>query len=508
MTVAAPVEYELPPLSAPQLALVQATERCVDAEGAIRSGKSTAAALKCWLRCLTEAGINILASRWKQQDVDGQLRGLWRQVGEWFPPECHPSWNAQEECYEFPEIDGKVSRLYMRSLKSSEETGRYSKFRGLTLAEIWLEQAEEIPHDIYTELKGRLSQPGYAKQILLTPNPVDDDHWIATEFPADTNKSNHAYITSDVYSNRAILGDEVIAGFEEDFPPGHPKRQTLILGQRGVNVIGQPVYHGYFDLSLVKPVAFNPDYELLEGWDFGHAYPAVTFAQYIAHEDRLNVLGAVQGRDMFLEDFAPAVAEIRDEWFPFAMGLHWCDPSGETGNQGIKQTALLTLRDHGIPALPAEKANDPVVRDKAIQTISALMWRRRFAVHPRCVEIGRAKGQLVKRETNLVVAALSSGYVWDERKTLATHPNIRTPKKPTRYDHTMNGLEYIVIGARVPAKPKSHELERAAARQRPALQRLHEQLHQRRLSELRKAQRDPGESFRWNQNRTHGRGGY
>jgi hypothetical protein len=506
----APVEYELPPLSAPQLAIIEAHERCVDAEGAIRSGKSTAAGLKCWLRLLTEPGVHGLASRWKQQDVDGQLRALWRQVGEWFPEHLHPRWNAQEECYEFPKVDGKVSRLYMRSLKSSEETGRYSKFRGLTLAFVWLEQAEEIPHDVYVELKGRLSQPGYEKQILLTPNPVDEDHWIAEEFPTDRDKHNHRYITSDVYSNRDILGDEVIAGFEEDYPDGHPKRRTLIHGQRGVNVIGKPVYDGYFSLSHVKPVAFNEAYELYRGWDFGHAYPCVVFAQYLAPEDRLHLLGAVQGRDMFLEDFIPEVQAIQEEWFPFALTQDWCDPSGETGNQGIKQTALLTLRDHDIPAQPAEKANDPVVRDKAIQTISALMWRRRFALHPRCIELVRVNGRIERRETKLVVSAFSVGYVWDERKNVRSNPNVRSPKKGTRYDHSMNCVEYITVGARIPSKPRAGDLAKAAARLRtPAIQRVHQRAVRQEHDALRRAQRDVDPDDRRGRSVIrHRRGGY
>jgi hypothetical protein len=484
-----PTEIELPPLSDPQLAILEATERCVDAEGAIRSGSRRPPASSSGSRCGIPGSI-CLASRWKQQDVDGQLRALWRAVWRVVPGGAASGLERAEECYEFQPVDGKVSRLYMRSLKASEETGRYSKFRGLTLAFIWLEQAEEIPEDVYVELKGRLSQPGYDKQILLTPNPVDEDHWIAAHFPTDGNKPNHRYITSDVYSNRAVLGDAVIEGFEEDYPEGHPKRRTLIQGLRGVNVIGKPVYDGYFTLSHVKPLSFRPEYELLEAWDFGHAHPAVVWSQYYPAEDRLHVLGAVQGKDMFLEDFAPEVQAIREEWFPFALTQTWCDPSGETGNQGIKQTALLTLRDHDIPAQPAEKANDPVVRDKAIQTVSALMWRRRFAIDPKCIELSRVNGRIQRRESRLVVSALSVGYVWDERKNVRSNPNIRSPRKQTRYDHTMNCLEYIVVGARIPSKPRPGDLQKAAARHTPAIQRVHRQALKAEVRSVREAQRD------------------
>ena len=499
-------EIELPTLSAPQLAVIEATARCQDAEGAIRSGKSTAAGLKCWMHALQYPGIHGLASRWKQQDVDGQLRALWRQIGEWFPSDLHPTWNAAEECYEFK----NGSRIYFKSLKAAEESGRYSKFRGLTLAFVWCEQAEEIPEDVYVELKGRLSQPGYPKWILLTPNPVDEDHWIAEHFPADGDKPGHQYITSDVYSNRAVLGDEVIAGFESDYPVGHPKRQTLIHGKRGVSVIGKPVYDGYFDLALVKPVAFDEAYELYEGWDFGHAYPAVVWAQYLPSRDRLHVLGAVQGRDMFLEDFQPIVAEIRDQWFPFALVQRWCDPSGETGNQGIKQTALTTLTELGENVRAAEHANDPAVRDKAIQTLSALMWRKRFVVNPRTIELSRKNNRVERRESKLVVSALAVGYVWDERKNVRANPNIRSPKKGTRYDHTMNCLEYIAVGAKIPSKARAEDVARAARAHKPAIAQVAMRRKQQEDAALKRAQRDvdPMDRSAFGNRRFGSRGGY
>jgi hypothetical protein len=486
------IDVPLPALSVPQVNFLAADERCQDFEGAIRCGKSTVAMLKVWLFALKYPGICMLVCRWKDSDVNGQLRKLWREVGAWFPADCQPTWDGQEESYLFPH----GSLVYMRSLKSSEETARYSKFRGLTLAVVYIDQAEEVPEDVYVELKGRLSQPGMPHQIILSPNPVDDDHWIANHFPEDGDRPGHRYLTADVYSNRAILGDEVIRGFEEDYPIGHPKRRTLIEGKRGVNVVGKPVYDGYFGLDLVKEdLEFDPNFELLEGWDFGHAYPAVVWAQYFPTRDILHVLGAMQGKDMFLEDFVPHVKDIRDVWFPHALINSWCDPSGETGNQGIKQTALTTLQDMDIPVIAAEKANDPATRDKAIQTMASLMFRKRFKVNPRCVELSRVNRQLESRETRLVVSALSVGYVWDERKALRSNPNIRSPKKGTRYDHCMNGLEYITTGAKIPGKVKPGDIQRAVKAHKPAIVRHAQLAIVQERAALNAAQRDTDEDL-------------
>src|SRR5262245_54802299 len=118
---------QLPPLTGPQFAFFQATERCVDFEGSIRSGKSTAACLKIWHYALSYPGIRCLAARWKDGDLK-LLWEIWRQVATWFPPDVQPEWSASEDALIFP----NGSYVYVKSLKASEEDSRYSKFRGLT----------------------------------------------------------------------------------------------------------------------------------------------------------------------------------------------------------------------------------------------------------------------------------------------------------------------------------------------------------------------------------------
>jgi hypothetical protein len=44
-----------------------------------------------------------------------------------------------------------------------------------------------------------------------------------------------------------------------------------------------------------------------------------------------------------------------------------------------------------------------------------------------------------------------TGYVWAENMPSDAHPNIRKPKKGTRYDDLHNALEYVVIGEKLGA---------------------------------------------------------
>ena len=482
----------LPALTVPQRALLDATERCLDAEGAIRSGKTTAVLLKLWRFALEHPGIKILAARWKAEDADVHLRGeAWRAVAGYFPDHLQPTWDGTEQAYYFPTTQ---SWIYVRGLKAGEGQARYSKFRGLTLAVVWVDQTEEIPQDVYVELKGRLSQKGYPKQIILTPNSVDEDDWIATEFPADVDRPGHRYLRFDLWSNAGNLDADTIAGFEQDYPDGHPKRRTMLEGRRGPKGIGDPVYGGYFkETEIDTTVDLDPTLPLLEGWDFGHSYPAVVWAQYHAHADEFVVLGGVQGKDMFLEQFTPYVLEVRDLWFPLATEIHtYCDPNGDSpSSHGMKVTAAEYLRSQGIAAAGAPTGNDPVVRDRAIQTVAGHMFRDRFRINPRCVEFVRTPRGVERRESRLILEAIRTGYVWSDKKAAPQNaPNVRPPQKGTRYDHTMNCVEYIVVGAHVPARPTQEQIQREVSRYRERQKRLPELVQRKEWQRVRLAQRD------------------
>jgi len=249
---------QLPALTGPQMEILEATERCICIEGAVRSAKSTGVGFKLWQLVYTHPGIQIMYARWKDEDVQVQLKDLWRQVAAWFPEYLQPTWNATEQAYDFP----NESRVYIRSLRSSDEAARYSKVKGLTLAVIVLEEANEFPHDIYLYAKGRLSQAvhpttrakyPYPLHIIAVSNSVDEGHWLAREFPEEGGKEGHRYIRADIWSNAVNLGPEVVEGLEQDYPPGHPLRRTLLKGRRGVGIVGQPCYVYGFHSSGVSP---------------------------------------------------------------------------------------------------------------------------------------------------------------------------------------------------------------------------------------------------------------
>ena len=518
----------LPALTAPQMAIVslhERPERCWDIEGAPRSAKSWGVGFWIWQLAYRFPGIHIFYCRYKDDDLK-TLREIWAKVASYFPAVLQPRWNPKEEAWDFPNgaTRGDVfggSRVYLSSLRVAEAQAAeavHGKYKGKTLAVIICEEAQEIPKINYDGLKERLSQSAtdlgeprdYPLKIVLVHNAVNTDHWIAHEFPLGPDgactKPHHAHLRADLYSNAQHLGAAVMAGYEADYPPGHPLRRTVIEGKRGLTRQGKPVYEHAF--SRVRHVpspapSFVRMYPLLEGWDFGRQKPAVVWAQYVAHLARFVILGAVKGSEVFLEAFAPQVLAIRRRWFPYATQVQsWCDPTGATGNQGLEYTAVSVLRGLGVPVNPAKDpdsqrdANDLEVRDKAIQVMASYMLRTdvtgepAFQMAPQCVELVREGEALVERPSDVLLTAFEAGYVYADRVPSDEKPNVSRPQKGTPYDDVMNGLEYIVIGAHIPSAPTESQIVRATASYQTAEARQALTARVAAQVAIRKAQRD------------------
>jgi hypothetical protein len=395
------------------------------------------------------------------------------------------------------------------SFKSSDAAEFHSKYKSRTVAVVVVEEANEIGPRRYKGLKERLSQATtpwgvpypYPLQIVLVTNCVDEDHWLAKEFPLAGDvctKPGHKYIRADLYSNAHNLGETVLAGYEADYPPGHPERRTVIEGRRGLTLMGEPVYKRQFKREThVAPVTFNPYYPLLEGWDFGEEKPAVVWWQYLKHLAAIRILGAVKGSEVYLETLAPRVLDIRRRLFPHATEIRsHCDPTGATGNHGLQRTAVAVLHELGVPASFEPTANDAPVRDAAIQKIGGYMLRQAvdgspaFLLHPTCIELVWEGDSLVEQESDILARSFEAGYIWDDKARSDRYPNLRKPKKGTRYDDLQNAGEYVVIGEQIPMALTVQQLATAAARYQsaPERQQLQQLIASRKA--LRQEQKD------------------
>jgi hypothetical protein len=93
------------------------------------------------------------------------------------------------------------------------------------------------------------------------------------------------------------------------------------------------------------------------------------------------------------------------------------------------------------------------------------------------------------------VTSFEAGYIWDTKAASEDKPNIRKPKKGTRYDDLMNALEYGVIGEGIPIAPSVQMLTMATAQYQTAPEReaLQEQMAQARALKIAQRDRDPSD---------------
>lgn len=416
----------------PQTEFMTASERFVLFEGAIRAGKTTPLVWRVIQDAQQHPGMLILLSRWTQENLDAVIRPVFYQA---CPSPLLAEWLPREQLQRFRNGSG----VYLRALRPSEESSRYAKVHGLTVAKVAIDQAEELPRDIYHALKGRISQPGYPQQVLLTANPPNEDHWLADEFPDAGGKPDHRLIRTSVYDNREVLGETYLASLEREYPPGTSLHRRYVLGLRGLAAQGEPVYGPSLfrrAIHVVPTLTYDPVLPLLEAWDFGHRHPAVLWSQ-ITPEGSWHLLGECQGTDIYLEDFIPQVLAQRAQWFgPSPSVLACCDPAGVQRPQGHRYHAVRILEEHGITPRWLPGSNHPLQRSFAIQQTARLMGRLRHGrpalqVHPRC---------------RILADGFEAGYVYDDRiRYRASAPNVRIPKKDGYYEHLQNTAEYTVL---------------------------------------------------------------
>ena len=427
-------------------AFMRDTTRNIDLEGGFRAGKTTGALWKVLKSCLDNHGIFWLVCRYGDGDTQSKLKPPWRDIC--YAAGIEVAWNPDAMYDLLP----NGSRVYLFGLKAQDQVTRYAKLRGLTLAGIYVDQAEELPYDVYLELKGRLSQSGHPHQLILTPNPPDENHWLAKEYPEDNHKRGHAYYSVSIHDNAHNLPAETVPGLLEAYPPGHAKHRSAVLGKRGLNVIGEPVYAGAFKRSLhERALVWNPHLPILEGIDFGKHHPCVMWRQYTPYGQCLT-LGGIMGQNLFLEDFAPLIQQYRAAWFPVAIAvMSCCDPAGAHDNsQGVRQNGIEVLKDHAIAPQWQENSNAPDVRLAMVERHAGYM-RKRAANGDEAFGIEANPERWLRISPTLTESwrfyadGCEAGYVWDEHMVSVGSKQIRKPKKDGWYEHGQNVAEYLEL---------------------------------------------------------------
>lgn len=500
-------------------AIRQPTARFLDVEGALRSAKTWTILIA--LRTLLEEypGIQIALARWTEGDLNQKLIPDYRRVCALMGL-THGQWNSREAAYDL----ANGSRCYCVHLKTSQRDNRFSTVRGLTVAIFYINQLEEVPEDVYDETALRISQPAYPQLMVVDPNAVPDQHWIAKRWPTNNSRPDHRYIRVAMRDNAHNLDIKTIEAAEALYPDGHPLRRVKIEGKRGLDVRGTPVYLGAFQRARhVRSLSLIPDLPLCEAYDYGFHHPCILFYQY-APWGWLRVLGGVMGSDLHLDAFLPVAERYRNLWFPQRLRLDaTCDPAGAAENsQGLRGTPVSMLRDwyfeHGerdqfgafVQPRFFPDANQPERRHAANERAATYMRHRvngdeAFLVDPDRWVLAELQDE---RFDSFFIDGLEAGYVLeDENRHSGRLGTYSVPKKDGWFEHPQNCFEYGVQ-ADVLDLPMNQTREMQALERHQATKERDERMALKRAQEDHDpADRVAGRLYR-GQRRMSRRGGY
>lgn len=428
----------------------------LDLEGALSSGKTIAALYKELAMAAKYPGIHSLICRWTDDATHTLLRPAFEEVARLRGDTLE--WNDKLKFYTLLDYG---SRIYAFGLKtqSSDAEQRYGKIRGLPVSRIYVDQAEQIPGDIASELRfrlrpnltARLRNEAYPTQLTFSPNPTNDDHWLAKQFPETNWPANRRYYALSLFDNQHNLDPQMIENLLREFPPEHPKHRTMILGKRGLNVTGVPVYEGAFKRALhTQAVTVNALAPLEEGFDFGKHHPCVVWRQRTPYGG-VVYLGGLMGQGMNLEDFLPIVRDYRDEWFGDLLDIKTCcGPVTQHGSSaGVAESGLKILQASGFRPVWQSDADRPSVRYAMVEQSAALMRRRTvqgeaFLVNNDPTRWLRVFGSgSPPVQWNFLTDGCEGGYVWDEHVVSEGSKQYRKPKKDSWYEHGQTCMEYL-----------------------------------------------------------------
>lgn len=400
--------------------------------GASRSAKSVLLINELIDHALRFPGYQALLSRWTDEATQSILRPLFYEIAN---SHYHPSllgqWIAKEE----RQLFANGSSIYIKGLKSGDDTNRYSKFDGLSLSGVYVSQAEELPRDVFERLKTRLSYPGTSRLFLFEMNPVMRNHYIFKEFEAHNGYHpglDHRFYHVSVYDNAENLPEGYIDGLERAYPPGHPLRHRLIEGKWGMETTGDPIIGpNLFNPKLhIEEIDFDLQWPLLLSYDPGFRHPALTWAQ-LDGDQQLRILDCVIGTDIDADTFFFSAFSRQNEIIGKVKEVRACaDKASEQRKGTSTRTEWDIFREHlrpwGIhPITGAVASKQYLIQRLASRFTRLVRGRPAIVFHPRC---------------EYLIEAMTGGWVW--RQPTDLRPTAQVPVD-NFYGHGADSLTYL-----------------------------------------------------------------
>lgn len=339
---------------------------------------------------------------------------------DWFPSGAAGEWREQEKKFIMRFGDVYIEWLF-RSLDRPEDT---KKLLSLEFSGAYLNEARELPFEIYVGIKSRLGRYPPPKDgtpcsfpfVIMDTNPPDVDSWIYrlgekektieifTQPPGMFRQPDGSYVANPAAENIANLPknyyESMVQDADQEFIDVH------VLAKYGASKAGKPVWPEYRpDMHLVPAsIKSDPTKLVVIGMDFA-LNPAAVFKQQDTWGHVNNIAEAV-GFDMGLERFIKTkmIPVVRERFV--GSGYRFVvvgDPSGDFRTQITEQTPFDYLEELGFEVIAA-----PTNRiDPRISATKDLMMTLAGDMRPRWQ---------VSQDCEYLVKAVSHGYRYPRKR--------------------------------------------------------------------------------------------
>ena len=273
------------------------------AHGAVRSGKTQAAALLLVEAAMEHPGTQYLVARQSYTSMrDTIQRAIMYGDGPLPPlaPKEALLGNSIRTAYTGGDRKALTFKNGSTILFRSLEEHAVEKIRGLTLSGAVVDQIEELRYEegenLWNELGNRMSDDRGPRKMIAIANPAGLDHWIYDRWLKDPEKG-YRDVHFTLYDNAQNLPKDYIEemeGMREKRPQWY---RTFVLGEWGAL---QDVAYQLHEDHLIDQMMMPMHWYRVEGMDYGISNPTAWL--FCAVDDEDNVI-------LYDEIYEPALPE-------------------------------------------------------------------------------------------------------------------------------------------------------------------------------------------------------
>lgn len=409
--------------------------------GGFGNGKTSAGCAECFFLAMEYPGSVGLIARATRPELKATTQHVFFEGGggdprtDWtgVPQELIRSFNKTEQ--KLVLVNGSIIHFW-----PLDDPG---KLTNLNLGWFMIDQAEEVPEDMFLMLIGRLRQRNAPRKGMVLFNPNGHD-WIWRRWVRD-RMGDHVLIHAKTTDNPTLPSDYM------DAFKAYPEAWRKRFMEGSFDVFTDQIWPEFdVDVHTIAPFAIPPWFEIIEGIDHGRRNP--TAVVWAAFDDVGNcfIVDEHYEAGKRVSHHAGVINKRREEWgIPNYTVI---DASASQKDPNTERSVIDEYYDYGILTIPSD-------RHKIARVNRVAEWLRRDPEHPHFrtkehSEDGWPRIYIFRNCVHLIEHVPQ--YRW---KPLPPTAKADAPEEPLKKDdHDVDALGYILMTRPRPAeKPLSEQ---------------------------------------------------